>query len=139
MTRRAAYGRNSFGQGCLLARRLIEKDVRFVEVSLGGWDTHLDNFEDVPQRATVLDQALSALMADLTSKGLLGRRGRMVRKGRMVCKGQWVRKGLPARMGWMVCKGLPGWMGWMVCRGRKGRKVLRDRPVPLRRSIPAWA
>ena len=68
---REAYGRNTFGQGCLLARRLVEKDVRFVEVSLGGWDTHVDNFEDTPARARVLDQALSTLLGDLTAKGLL--------------------------------------------------------------------
>ena len=70
-TVREAYGRGAFGQGCLLARRLVEHDVRFVEVLLDGWDTHLDNFEEVPHRAATLDQALSALLADLSSKGML--------------------------------------------------------------------
>ena len=68
---RAAYGEDAFGQGCLLARRLIERDVRFVDVSLGGWDTHQNNFERVPQRAEILDQAMSALIQDLASRGLL--------------------------------------------------------------------
>jgi hypothetical protein len=68
---REAYGDNPFGQGCLLARRLIEHDVRAVEVSYGGWDTHQSNFVAVPERAGVLDQALAALLSDLERTGLL--------------------------------------------------------------------
>lgn len=68
---RAAYGADRFGQGCLLARRLVEHDVRFVEVTLGGWDTHEDNFERVQTRCEALDTALSTLMADLEARGLL--------------------------------------------------------------------
>jgi hypothetical protein len=68
---RAAYGDNSFGQGCLLARRLVEHRVRFVEVHLGGWDTHNDNFERVRERATLLDQGMSTLLADLDRRGML--------------------------------------------------------------------
>ena len=45
------YGRSQFGQGCLMARRLIETNVPFVEVSLGGWDTHEDNFSRVAASA----------------------------------------------------------------------------------------
>ncbi|MFT5124393.1 MAG: hypothetical protein ACI9TH_000317 [Kiritimatiellia bacterium] len=66
-----AYGENGFGQGCLLARRLIENDVRFVEVTSGGWDTHTNNFVTVPEKAAELDQALSALLTDLKERGLL--------------------------------------------------------------------
>src|SRR5690606_9848307 len=65
------YGTNSFGSGCLLARRLIEHDVRFVEVTLGGWDTHSNNFNSVSQRSGVLDQALASLLNDLERRGLL--------------------------------------------------------------------
>jgi uncharacterized protein (DUF1501 family) len=68
---REAYGGDAFGKGCLLARRLIERDVRFVEVSLGGWDTNQDNFPRVEARAALLDQALSTLLQDLSSRGLL--------------------------------------------------------------------
>jgi uncharacterized protein (DUF1501 family) len=68
---RENYGTNGFGQGVLLARRLVENDVRFVEVSLGGWDTHSNNFASVSQRASILDQALSTLLADLTRRGML--------------------------------------------------------------------
>ena len=67
----AAYGKDRFGQGCLLARRLVESGVRFVEVSLGGWDTHYDNFANVESRAAVLDQGFSTLVADLEERGLL--------------------------------------------------------------------
>ena len=66
-----AYGGERFGQGCLLARRLVEHGVRFVEVTLGGWDTHYDNFASVEARCNVLDQAYAALIADLHNKGLL--------------------------------------------------------------------
>ena len=68
---RESYGENNFGQGCLLARRLIENDVRFVEVTSGGWDTHTNNFTSVQDKAAELDQALSTLLDDLESKGLL--------------------------------------------------------------------
>ncbi len=69
--KRDAYGSDSFGQACLLARRLVENKVRFVEVNYGGWDTHEDNFTRVEQRCATLDQALSTLLADLASLGLL--------------------------------------------------------------------
>ena len=68
---RASYGREAFGQGCLLARRLVERGVRFVEVSLGGWDTHNANFVRVPELCETLDKGLSSLLADLHNRGLL--------------------------------------------------------------------
>lgn len=71
-TTKNAYGDNPFGQGCLLARRLVEKGVRVVEVSSGGWDTHQNNFDRVREKATELDRALSTLLVDLHRRGLLG-------------------------------------------------------------------
>lgn len=68
---RDRYGRNRFGQGCLLARRLVENGVRFIEVDDGGWDTHGNNFERVAEKGSVLDRALGALLADLEASGLL--------------------------------------------------------------------
>jgi hypothetical protein len=71
---RDAYGRNLFGQGCLLARRLVEQGVPFVEVTMGApfsWDTHQNNFERVKQLSGVLDAAWSQLMNDLADRGLL--------------------------------------------------------------------
>jgi hypothetical protein len=75
---RDRYGRNLFGQGCLLARRLIERGVPFVEVSLAtvgslalGWDTHINNFDGVRQMSAVLDPAWATLIEDLRDRGLL--------------------------------------------------------------------
>lgn len=68
---RDTYGRSSFGQGCLLARRLVERGVPFVEVSLDGWDTHQDNFERVKTLSTTLDKGFSALLTDLKERGML--------------------------------------------------------------------
>ncbi len=68
---RAEYGDNGFGQGCLLARRLVENDVRHVEVTLGGWDTHTNNFQAVEGLAGTLDKALGALLKDLERRGML--------------------------------------------------------------------
>lgn len=72
---RDAYGRSRFGQGCLLARRLVERGVPFVEVTLsasaaGTWDTHLNNFRTVKGMCEVLDPAWSALLKDLKDRGL---------------------------------------------------------------------
>jgi hypothetical protein len=68
---RDAYGSDPFGRGCLLARRLIEHDVRFVEVVNSGWDTHADNFDQMGDLCPPVDRALSTLLTDLDSRGLL--------------------------------------------------------------------
>jgi uncharacterized protein (DUF1501 family) len=68
---RARYGRGLFGQGCLLARRLVERGVPFVEVTLGGWDTHDNNFAQVQSLCEVLDPAWATLLEDLDQRGLL--------------------------------------------------------------------
>ncbi|MGC4002539.1 MAG: DUF1501 domain-containing protein [Pirellulales bacterium] len=67
------YGRTPFGQGALLARRLVEHDVRWSEVSFGNWDMHDDIYGDnaLPSKAGELDQTMSALLRDLQSRGLL--------------------------------------------------------------------
>jgi len=68
---RLAYGDSDVGRGCLLARRLIEKGVKFVEVTLDGWDTHIDNFSQVTNLLADLDPAMSTLIKDLSDRGLL--------------------------------------------------------------------
>jgi|GEM_PF-6354137 len=68
---RQRYGDDPFGQGCLLARRLIESNVRTVEVSLSGWDTHTNNFTSMPLLCQTMDQAMGALLEDLESSGKL--------------------------------------------------------------------
>jgi uncharacterized protein (DUF1501 family) len=68
---RERYGSGRFGSGCLLARRLIDADVPFVEVGLGGWDTHEDGFSRADALARELDGAMSALLDDLAASGRL--------------------------------------------------------------------
>jgi uncharacterized protein (DUF1501 family) len=70
---RDKYGRNAFGQGCLLARRLIEQGVTFVEVESNGWDTHQDNFNRTKTLSETVDPAFAALLADLKERGRLER------------------------------------------------------------------
>lgn len=67
---RESYGDSEFGRGCLLARRLVESGVTFVEVRLGNWDTHQDNFTAVKGLAGQCDPALAALITDLKQRGL---------------------------------------------------------------------
>jgi hypothetical protein len=68
---REKYGMNSLGQGCLLARRLVEKGVRVVEVHCGGWDMHNDVAGSLANRLPPFDTALFNLIKDLDSLGLL--------------------------------------------------------------------
>ena len=69
---REAYGQNNFGKGLLMARRLVEVGVPFIEVNLGGWDLHNDVFNTLKnQRLPILDQGIAALTSDLKQRGML--------------------------------------------------------------------
>jgi hypothetical protein len=68
---RASYGRTSFGQSCLAARRLVEHGVPYVTINNEGWDTHKQNFETMRRKLPELDKALSTLLSDLADRGLL--------------------------------------------------------------------
>ena len=68
---REAYGMNKFGQGCLMARRLVEAGVKFVEVSLDGWDTHQNNFDRTKELLDSVDPAFAMLLKDLSERDLL--------------------------------------------------------------------
>lgn len=68
---REKYGRNQFGQGCLLARRLVEQGVPFVEVALNGWDTHQNAPQRIKSLSNSLDPAMGTLIQDLNERGLL--------------------------------------------------------------------
>ena len=70
---RDSYGDNKFGQGCLLARRLVESGVKFIEVTHGGWDTHVNNFDAMDTKLPVVDNAVGTLISDLESRGLMDR------------------------------------------------------------------
>lgn len=139
---RDLYGRNRFGQGCLLARRLVERGVPFVEVSLTGvtgaeigWDTHADNFNLVKRQCEVLDPAWATLLGDLRERGLLdetlvlwmGEFGRTPE-----INGMTGRDHFPAA--WSVVLGGAGIKGGQVygSTGASGQKV-EEHPV----SVPA--
>lgn len=69
---REKYGNNGFGRGCLMARRLVESGVPFVEVNMGGWDLHADVFNILQnQRLPMLDKAIGALTEDLVQRGMI--------------------------------------------------------------------
>jgi hypothetical protein len=68
---RDRYGRNTFGQSCLAARRLVESGVPYVTIHTGGWDTHKQNFETMRRRLPEIDRGLAALLSDLAARGLL--------------------------------------------------------------------
>lgn len=65
------YGDTTFGRGALLAKRLVEKGVRFVQVNRGGFDTHSNNFPAMRNHASVMDPALGSLIEDLAKTGML--------------------------------------------------------------------
>jgi hypothetical protein len=94
------YGNNNFGKGCLLARKLVEKGAVCVEVDLGGWDTHQNNFRTLAdQRLPTLDKAMGALVEDLVQRGLwqntvvlwMGEFGRTPRINQNAGRDHWAR------------------------------------------------
>ena len=68
---RDRYGRNTFGQSCLAARRLVEKGVPFITINYEGWDTHKNHFRTMRQKMPEMDQAMATLLQDLADRGLL--------------------------------------------------------------------
>jgi uncharacterized protein (DUF1501 family) len=68
---RDRYGRTTFGQSCLMARRLVEKGVPYITINYKGWDTHKQHFETMRRKLPEMDKALSTLLQDLSERGLL--------------------------------------------------------------------
>jgi Protein of unknown function (DUF1501) len=68
---RERYGRNTFGQSCLMARRLAEKGVPYITINYKGWDTHKQHFQTMNRKLPELDKGIAALLADLSERGLL--------------------------------------------------------------------
>ncbi len=68
---RERYGRNKFGQSCLMARRLVERGVPCVTINYGGWDTHKDNFQAMRRKLPEMDKGMATLFQDLADRGLL--------------------------------------------------------------------
>ena len=131
------YGGDRFGRGCLLARRLVEHSVRFVEVTLGGWDTHYDNFTAVEARAAILDTGFSALITDLETRGLLDSTLVVIgtefgRTPDIVTEHQMGRDHFPAAYSAVIAGGgVKGGTKYGVSDG-KGKKVLEGEVSPKR-------
>ena len=68
---RERYGRTTFGQSCLLARRLVEKGVPYITINYSGWDTHKGHFQTMQRKLPELDKGLATLLQDLSDRGLL--------------------------------------------------------------------
>jgi hypothetical protein len=68
---RDRYGRNTFGQSCLAARRLVERGVPYVTINYQGWDTHRQNFQTMRQKLPQMDKGMAVLLSDLADRGLL--------------------------------------------------------------------
>ena len=129
---RDRYGRHTFGQGCLLARRLVESGVRFVTVSHGGWDTHSDNAKACKGHLVPpLDQGLSALIEDLDRRGLLkdtfvvcmGEFGRTPEINPLAGRDHWPKTGCAVFAG----AGVPG--GQVVGQTDEKGAEPKERPV----------
>src|SRR5688572_1575431 len=112
---RDKYGASGFGRGCLMARRLVEVGVPFVEVSMGGWDLHQNCFTTLETKLPELDKAMSALVDDLAERGLLentvvlwmGEFGRTPRINETAGRDHWARS-------WSVVLGGGGIPGGQV-------------------------
>src|ERR1039457_689339 len=132
---RERYGRNQFGQSCLLARRLVEAGVPFITINDGGWDTHKDNFDAMRKKLPIQDQGISALLEDLAQRGLLPETvvtwyGEFGRTPRVANESPW----FGGRHHWanafsaIVAGG--GFKGGQVIGSTDGRgETIRDRPV----------
>jgi uncharacterized protein (DUF1501 family) len=132
---RDRYGRNQFGQSCLLARRLVEAGVPFITINDGGWDTHKDNFEAMRRKLPIQDAAVAALLDDLSQRGLLASTivtwyGEFGRTPRVANEAPW----FGGRHHWgqvfsaLVAGG--GFKGGTVLGSSDGRgEAVRDRPV----------
>jgi uncharacterized protein (DUF1501 family) len=68
---RDRYGRNPFGQSCLMARRLVEHGVPYVTINYKGWDTHKQHFEIMRRKLPEMDKGMATLLQDLTDRSLL--------------------------------------------------------------------
>lgn len=68
---RERYGRSTFGQSCLMARRLVERGVPYVTINYSGWDTHKQHFQTMNRKLPELDQGMATLLEDLAQRGLL--------------------------------------------------------------------
>ena len=142
---RDLYGTGGFGQGLLMARRLVETGVPFVEVGMGGWDLHSNVFATLQnQRLPQLDQGIAALTADLRQRGMLddvvlvwmGEFGRTPRINQNTGRDHWAAS-------WSVMIGGGGLNGGLAVgrTNRDGNQVVLDDPAKDKAYLPGdiWA
>ncbi len=128
---RDAYGRTEFGQSCLLARRLVERGVRFVQVNYGGWDHHAKIWPSLERMLPIFDPAFSTLIHDMDARGLLdetlvvcmGEFGRTPKINKDVGRDHW------GRAGSMLFAGAGVRGGKVVGKTDKEGAFVTDRPV----------
>jgi len=132
---RESYGRNTFGQSCLVARRLVERGVRYVTINYRGWDTHKKHFEIMRRKLPEMDRGMSTLLADLSDRGLLDSTivwwgGEFGRGPKIQWKAPW--NGGRSHHGWVFSTVVAGggFKGGRVI-GASDEKAMRvkDRPV----------
>lgn len=127
---RERYGNTGFGRGCLMARRLVEAGVPFIEVDLGGWDNHAGIFQTLEnQKLPELDKAMSALVEDVNDRGLLqdtaiiwmGEFGRTPNINGNGGRDHWARS-------WSVVVGGAGFRGGVVVgeTNEDGKEIITD-------------
>jgi len=68
---RTRYGRTTFGQSCLVARRLVERGIPYITINYGGWDTHKEHFQAMRRKLPEMDRGMATLLQDLSDRGLL--------------------------------------------------------------------
>ena len=138
-----AYGKTQLGQGCLIARRLVEQGVPFVEVVKGGWDMHNDTFQRFRNVGPEVDSAVSQLILDLKQRGLL-------KKTLVLCMGEFgrtpkinTRPPIPGRDHWsknfnllMAGGGVKG--GRAIGRTSKDGQEIADRKVSVEELFQSW-
>jgi len=125
------YGRNEFGQSCLLARRLVESGVRFVTVNSGGWDHHKEIWKGLDRMLPIFDQGFAALINDLNQSGLIketlvvcmGEFGRTPKVNKDVGRDHW------GRAGSMLFAGAGVQGGKVIGKSDKQGAYVLDRPV----------
>jgi uncharacterized protein (DUF1501 family) len=128
---RDAYGHTEFGQGCLLARRLVERGVKFVTVNSGGWDHHARIWEGLEKKLPAFDQGFSTLITDLSNRGLLdetlvvvmGEFGRTPKVNKDAGRDHW------GQAGSMIFAGAGVRGGNVVGKTDKDGAFVTDRPV----------
>lgn len=132
---RERYGRNTFGQSCLVARRLVERGIPYITINYNGWDTHKQNFQVMRQKLPQMDRGMATLLQDLSERGLLDQTivwwsGEFGRTPKVAWEAPW--NGGRHHHGEVFCSVLAGggFKGGQVVGASDARgEQVKDRPV----------